>query len=213
MRILPLATVLFVSSFASSAFAQDRSESPWYIGFDLGALSVTDIDQNPTGTVGYDTGVSMALALGRHLIRSDSLDFSGELEGLYAFTKLDDGDLVNIPSAISRDYGNLAWFVNGVLDWKLSEDFGWYGGAGVGYASGIRLQSFDSGNLAQADTQAIAFQFKLGAIFHMGGRYDFLLGYRYFQTEDVQIDNLVTLTSFDVTNQANIFEAGVRWGL
>jgi opacity protein-like surface antigen len=211
MRILPLASLVLVSSLAPSISAQVERESPWYLTFDIGADSVVDIDSNPTGTVSYDTGISSSLAVGRHLF-GGKLAFNGELETFYSFTRLDDGDLVKLSPNSPRDHASLALLVNGMLEWNLGKSFAWYGGVGVGYAS-VRLDSFDFGDLDQVDKSALAYQFKIGALYRLGQNLDFLLGYRYFQTEDIQIDNVVTLSSFDVTNQENIFEAGLRWGL
>ena len=213
MRILSLASVVLVTSLASSAFAQDR-EDPWYLTFAAGAAFPAEVDTNPTGTVSYDTGIATSLAVGRWLSDSDSLDVAAELEAFYAFARLDDGDLDKFQAANSpRDAGNLAWFLNGILDWKLNPTFAWYGGAGIGYASGIELDTFDFGDLEQVDQDGLAFQAKLGARYHLGGSTDFLLGYRYYRTEDVQVDNIVTQASFDIENQIHVVELGLRWGL
>jgi opacity protein-like surface antigen len=214
MRILSLASLVLVTSLASSVSAQDRDENPWYLTFNIGAAFPAEVDENPTGTVGYDTGIATALAVGRRLSDSDSLDVAAELEGLYAFSQIDEGDLDALPATNSpRDAGNLAWFLNGVLEWNFSKTFAWYGGAGIGYATGIELEAFDFGDLDQADKDALAFQFKLGAVYRLGGNVDFLLGYRYYQTEDIQVDNIVSQSSFDITNQINVVELGMRWGL
>ena len=214
MRILSLASVVLVTSLASSVFAQDRDESKWYLTFGVGAAFLSDVDTNPTGTVSYDTGVATTLAVGRRLSDSDSVDVAAELEGLYAFSRLDDGDLDKLAAPNTpRDAANLAWFLNGILQWNLSKTFAWYGGAGIGYASGIELDAFDFGDLKQVDKDGLAFQAKLGALYHLGGSTDFLLGYRYYRTEEIQINNIVSQTSFDLTNEMHILEVGVRWGL
>ncbi len=213
MRITYLATVLFFLTAASTAFGHGRDEDRWYLGLGIGAVGAPDIDENPTGTVGYDPGITGSLLIGRDLGGSDDVGFAAEFEGFLSDYKLEEEDLGKIPSAISDDAGTLAWLVNGVIDWHIAEQFGFYGAAGIGYASTIEFEFYDSGNLNQEDKHGLAWQLKLGLQYNLGGSYDFLLGYRYLQTEDVEVRNTVTQATFDVPNEQHVFELGVRWGL
>jgi opacity protein-like surface antigen len=84
---------------------------------------------------------------------------------------------------------------------------------GIGWASEIDYQPWDSGSLSIDDDDGLAFQARLGMAYNFGGSYDFRIGYRYFQTESVDIEDEVTGETDELEVAQHSIELGFRWGL
>lgn len=211
MRIpsLLIATALL----GSSAWAQDEG-SPYYLQFGLGAVSSEDATGVPGGTVSFDPGFNTGLAIGRHFGLSERMVLDAELEAYYQYFTVDQGDFQNIPSAVNDDARTFALMLNGILEWKFTQQFSAYGGIGFGWAKEISYSAWDSGSLSIADTDAPAFQGKLGLGYNLGGTYDMRIGYRFFKTDTLDIENLAPpfdTSELDVAQHS--LEIAFRWGL
>jgi len=97
-------------------------------------------------------------------------------------------------------------------DYPLSSEVSLYFGGGAGYATNIKMDTFDDGNLEQNDNDKFAGQGKVGFRWNLGDRYDVSIGYRYFRTEDVEIEDVVTGDTDDVEFSNHVAEIGFRWG-
>ena len=209
---LPLFPIV-LTLIGSGAFAHDEDE-PWYIQFSTGAVFSEDADDVPGGTIEFDPGFSLGGLVGYHLCQGDKFGFDLQGELFYMDFKVDEGDLTAIPSAIDDNSGAMAWMLNGVAEWHFTEQFAIYGGIGGGFASKIEYDAWDSGNLDIPDDSGLAFQGMLGFLYNLGGSYDVLLGYRYFRTEPVDIENLIPpFDTSEIDIAQHIVEIAFRWGL
>ncbi len=205
--------LLFATAvLGSSAWAQD-DESPYYFQFGLGGVFSADAEDVPGGTIAFDPGFSTSLAVGRTFGLSERFDCDLELEAFYQAFQVDEDDLPAIASAVDDDAKTLAFMINGMLDWKFTSQYSLYGGLGVGWAKEIDYSAWDSGSLSIDDDDGVAFQGRFGFAYNLGGTYDVRLGYRYFQTESVEIVDTTANTTDDLEVGQHSIEALFRWAL
>jgi len=219
MRTPLLSAIAALVVFAPGAFAHDKNNEtdPWYIQYGIGAvIGMPSVDDNPGGSVEWDAGWDITLGLGRDMGKigkSGKWGWSLEAEGLFSQVEIDSGDLLKVPGANDRKSTTLAWLANAVFDYHFTEQFAWYFGGGIGWASRTKFETWDQGSFNQVDTSGVAYQFKTGIKYNLGGRYDFLFGYRLFATEDLEIENINNGSSFDIENIQHSLEVGVRFGI
>jgi len=209
MRIPSL--LIAIPVLGASAWAQNESPD-FYLQLGLGIVGSEEAEGVPGGTVGFDPGYGVSLAVGYDMVIDESLTFAPEFELYYQSFRVDEDDLDAIPSAVEDDAKTFAFMVNGTFDWNITKQFSWYGGVGVGWASVIEYSAWDSGNLLIRDDSGLAGQLRLGLGYNLGGTYDVRVGFRYFKTEPVEIEDQVTgdVDEIDVGQAA--FEASLRWG-
>jgi opacity protein-like surface antigen len=209
MRIPSL--LIAIPFLGASAWAQD--ESDFYLQFGLGFVGSEDAEGVPGGTVGFDPGYGVSLAVGYEMFKDETLSFSPEFELYYQAFRVDEEDLPAIPSAVEDDAKTFAFMINGTLDWNITKQFSWYGTLGVGWANVIEYSAWDSGNLVLQDDNGLAGQARFGFGYNLGGTYDVRLGVRYFKTEPLDIEDQITgdVDELDVGQVA--VEASLRWGI
>ncbi len=212
MRI-PFLLIAAPVFLASSAWAQDDEESPYYVQLGFGAVFSEEASGVPGGTISFDPGFSVSAAVGRTYEISERLDFDAELEAFYQAFAVDEKDLPAIASAVDDSAKTFALMLNGGLDWKFTPQYAMYGALGIGWAKEIDYSSWDSGNLSISDTDGLAYQGRFGFAYNLGGTYDVRMGYRYFKTEPVDIDDLVAGTSSELDVAQHSLEVTFRWGL
>jgi opacity protein-like surface antigen len=208
MRIPSL--LIAIPVLGASAWAQESSD--FYVQLGLGLVGSEDADGVPGGTVEFDPGYGVSLAVGYDMPLGDNFSFAPELELYYQNFRVDEEDLDAIPSAVEDDAKTFAFMVNGTLDWHITKQFSWYAGAGVGYASVIEYSAWDSGNLVVTDDSGVAGQFRLGLAYNLGGSYDVRLGFRYFRAEAVEIEDQITGATDEIDVGQAAIEASLRWG-
>jgi len=219
MRTPLLSAVSAILLLAPGAFAQQRNEEDhkWYTQYGVGWLIYqTPVDNNPGGDVDWNTGFETAAAVGYDMgPLTDSGKWSWALEGefYYSQTDIDSNDVTKVPGASDRKQKGIAWLGNLIIDYNFTEQTSWYFGGGLGWSPRTKLEPWDQGIYDQKDTSALAYQFKTGLRYNLGGRYDFMLGYRFYATEDLKIDNQADNSSFDIENYQQSIEATVRFGL
>jgi len=218
MRTPLLAASTALVLFAPTAFAHDKNkeEDPWYFQFGGGAVFyMPSVDDNPGGTVDWDLGWQTNWAIGYDLgaLSGDKWGWSIEGEMYFSQVEIDDGDILNVAGANQRKAKNLAWFGNLIFDYHFTEQYAWYFGGGIGFASDIEYETWDQGLYTNEDNDGVAYQFKTGLKWNLGGRYDFLLGYRFYATDDFEIRNTANNSTFDIENYQHSIEVDVRFGL
>jgi len=211
MRIPSLLCAALV--LGANAQAQAKDQSPWYLQFGLGGVFTTEAEDVVGGSVGFDPGFTTGVAIGRTFELDERLDFDAEAELFYQYWTVDEGDLLNIPSAVDDDAKTFALMLNGTLDWAFTPQYSVYGGLGLGYAKEIEYAAWDSGNLSIDDNEGVAFQARLGMGYNLGGTYDFRFGYRFFKTETLDIENTTTGQVDELDVSQHSLECGFRWGL
>lgn len=207
-----ISSLLFASILLGSTLWAQDDESPYYVQFGGGVVLTPDADDVPGGSIGFDPGFSASLALGRRLTSDEDMSIDGEIELFYQAFKVDEDDLSAIASAVEDDAKTFAIMLNGVAHWHLTDQYSLYGGLGLGWAEKIEYEAWDSGNLSTEDEDGGAFQAKLGFAYNLGGSYDVLIGYRFFKTTPIDIDD-ATGPSSEIDVEQHSFEAGFRWGL
>jgi len=206
--------LIAVAVLGSRAWAQDDDErSPYYFQFGLGGVFTEDATDVPGGTVGFDPGYSVSAALGRAWEVSDRLDFDTEVELFYQYFTVNEEDLPSIASAVDDNAKTFSFMLNGILDLHFTPQYSMYGGLGVGWAKDIEYSSWDSGSLSLADDSGAAFQGLFGFAYNLGGTYQVRLGYRYFKTEPIDINDVITGDSSQLDVAQHSIEATFRWML
>lgn len=209
MSSLLIATTLL----GSSAWAQDDEGSPYYLQLGLGGVFTEEADDVPGGSIGFDPGFSTGIAVGRNFDLSERLDFAAEVEAFYQYFTVDEDDFGAIASAVDDDAKTFAFMLNGQLDWYFTPQYLIYGGVGVGWAKEIEYAAWDSGNLSTTDDDGVAFQARFGLGYNFGGSYGMRLGYRYFKTETIDIEDEISGSVDEIDVAQHSVEATFRWGL
>ncbi|MSR62397.1 MAG: hypothetical protein EXS08_08130 [Planctomycetes bacterium] len=210
---LLIATLLL----GTSAWAQGEEENdsywPDYFQLSLGGVFTEDASGVPGGTIGFDPGFSTGMALGWDLGGSETLDYDFEVEAFFQSFTVDETDLLAIPSAVNDDAKTFALMFNGLAHLHFTPQYALYGGAGVGYAKENHYEAWDSGSLQTNDSDGLAFQARLGFEYNFGGSYDVQLGYRFFKTEPVEVEDTLAGTIDEIDVAQHSIEAAFRWGL
>ena len=216
MRTSFLLPALALLAVAPPAFAHDehRSQDPWYLQFGLGGAFGNSVDSPLGGEVRFDPGFMGSLAVGRDMGKffSDRLGWALEFEGVFTSYRVKEEDLV--PFGTQADgVEEVSWMGNLIFDVHFNRSTALYFGGGLGFASSISYDTFDTGNFTQVDDSGVAFNLRAGFRWHLGGLLDFILGYRLQGTEDLKVRNNITTNTFDLENTRHVIEAGMRWGL
>lgn len=215
MRTLPIPFLMAMCLATPATFAHEkaRKDDPWYVQFGLGLVSASDTDALDSGNnlveVGYDTGLGATVGLGYDLGGGDVMGWAIEAEAVLSSYNLDEGDLGNFTTT-SKGASAFAVMGNLVLDFHTSDTVSWYVGGGIGYATSVELETFDTGSQVQNDTDAVAGQFKTGLRYELGNLVNVLVGYRFFSTDDIEIAQAGQVV--DATFENHIFEVVMRWG-
>lgn len=204
--------------------AQDE-QSRYYLELTPGFADHAD-SQGFTKDIRFDNGYTLSAIVGRHLDwpRSERVDFSVELEAFYADNKIKSDGLLAAGSSTLDDLTTAAVLVNGNFGWHWSPSIDLYLVGGFGYAPSIELGTLDDGppgpggnprSFDLVDEDGFAWQGKLGLRFHLGEErnYSVSIGGRYFQTEDLTVEDQQLPGSFDLENTVLGLELGFRWGI
>jgi opacity protein-like surface antigen len=209
---------LALSAPAANAHDDARDEDPWYLQLGVGVVGQDDVEDVPfvggTADLSFDTGISASLIVGRDMGGGDSFGWSIEGEGYYSYAEVDDSDLVVIGTP-SQDTGASAYAFLGnvIIDWHVTPDVAWYIGGGAGWAPRVEFDTLDSASYTQDDKDGPCGQFKAGIKYHLGGKVDFQLGYRYFIIPDLDVFDAGSGLTTEVDFETHVFEFGMRWGL
>lgn len=163
-----------------------------YVGATAGVVlsddsSVTDI--NGTGAdVSYDPGFSLSAVIGHEF--GMGLRLEGEVNYKMADTDKFKSQLGT--RNLDSDFRSLGMMVNAFYDFQPSMAFTPYVGAGLGFAN-INMSSADvnGSRIWNSDSAtAFAYQIGFGGNVMINRRMAFDLGYRYFGTNDFDIDRV-----------------------
>jgi len=169
-----------------SATGVQAQEGDWYAA--VGAGVSFPSDNRSVATNGsfisdneFDTGYVITGAAGKYF---NNFRLEGEI--FYGRSNL--GHFVNngVPGEASGHVRGMAYMANAYFDIQTNTKFTPYIGAGIGYAD---LEIHQVGVI---DAQGFAFQFKAGTAYQFTPSVDFIVGYRYFDTEDLNYGALDT---------------------
>jgi opacity protein-like surface antigen len=204
MRTLIPHALLALCALCGSAQAQE--DSPWYLQFGAGAVQPQDSDADVLeDDLQFETGFAISGIGGYRFVDGERLDLSLEIEGYRAEYDIDQN---------LGDAKTTAVLGNANLEIALSRVVLLYLVGGAGWATDVDLDSNAEGqSLDLQDDGAFAFQGKIGIRVLLGGNFSWLIGYRYFQTEDLGVDEEFSGSSFDFENVQHVFEMAFRWAV
>lgn len=204
MRTLIPHALLALCALCGSAQAQE--DSPWYLQFGAGAVQPQDSDADALeNDLEFETGFVISGIGGYRLVDGERFDLSLEIEGYRAEADIDQN---------LGDSTTTAVMGNANLEFALSRVVLLYLVGGGGWATDVELDSTAEGqSLELQDDSAFAFQGKIGIRVLLGGNFSWLIGYRYFQTDDLSVDEEFSGSSFDFENIQHVVEMAFRWAV
>lgn len=195
---------------ATSLPAQEKN---WYGAFGAGAALIGDNDVSQGGitiSTEFDTGFLVTGAVGRFFDR-----FRAEVELNYVTA--DVGTITATAGGLSGsasgdgDASATSLMVNGYYEFDTGGPWSPYVGGGLGGANvslnGIGANGF---TFLDDDDTVLAYQFKAGVAYRFNENIDGTAGYRYFATDDLDVNIGGAAFSIDGPETHN-FEVGVRF--
>ncbi|MDD2734399.1 MAG: outer membrane beta-barrel protein [Desulfuromonadaceae bacterium] len=163
-----------------------------YVGASAGVVlsddsSVTD-SNGTVADVSYDPGLSLSAVIGHEF----GLGFRLEAEVNYKKADTDKFKSPWMTRNLNSDFRSLGMMVNAYYDFQPSMVFTPYVGAGLGFAN-VNMSSADvnGSRIWNSDSAtAFAYQVGFGGNVMINRRMAFDLGYRYFGTNDFDIDRV-----------------------
>lgn len=207
-RYISLAIFVFAILFVwnTDVHAQQETETQGtglYIGGHFGVNFLSDPDINQGGVIlstNYETGIGLGGRLG--------YDFGNiRVDGEIAFRHNIVSDILGVSTQ-----GNalaLSYMVNGYFDFPIDGPVKPYIGGGVGFST-VFLDIVASGARIADDRESVlAYQLSGGIGYEINPRTIVTLGYRFFATEDPEIESIggAPLTTEYQSHEINI---GVR---
>lgn len=186
-----------------------------YLELGAGFASFSEIDV-VAGTADFETGYSLGALIGyRWTEACDAcFDIGLELEGYYSKVGFD--DTLVVPGSSEVDYlAHGGVLLGGVLDWSCTERINFYGGAAVGLATSLTLDSKGgaSSDVELEDDNALVVQGKLGVRYAMAENLSWYLQYKHLISEEITASDSFLDQSFDFEIQEDAVEVGMRWDL
>ena len=199
LMITGCAMLLSISSIAYSA------EGP-YVGGTLGLAIPSDSEVSDSGMtfdIASDAGAAVGGAVGYGFINNTRLE--GEIA--YQKNDLDKATLLGIDVPLTGDTSSLALLINGYFDFATESALTPFVSAGLGFAK-VEINDFNvpgSGLPGFSDDDTV-FAYQLGAGFGyaVNEKVTVDVKYRYFATEDLEIDTAT------VEYSSHNFLAGIR---
>lgn len=174
-----------------------------------GGFVTTTSSSGPGEEIDFDEGWEASIGLGRRLGAYDTgLGFSVELDGIWTDSDTDRG---NNPPVTDVTVGGV--LLDGIVDYRIADQFALYAGAGVG-AAWLDVGTEDDGlsDFNDEDGPFLAWTAKAGIQWHLGARTALQLGYRFLNVDDNELDDGLSGTSFDLETQQHTLEIGLIFG-
>jgi len=175
-----------------------------------GGLITAEESDGPDEEIDFDEGYLVDLAVGHRFAGApNNLAFDLEVEGIWTDQDTDEeGGIESI-----SDVTVLGALLNGMADYRLAQHFSIYGGAGIGAAfMDIGTQSDALNDFDDEDGPFLTWQGKAGVKFLTSGGGAFNLGYRFLNVDDVEIDDDVGDSEFDLETIQHGLEIGYTFG-
>ena len=175
-----------------------------------GGLVTTKDSNGPSEDVEFDEGWMLSAGFGWRLSGADDgVGFSVELDGLWS---QQDASTSGTLQAV-EDVTAAALLLDGIFDFPLGDRFSIYAGAGIGIAwldVGTRSDSVNDFN--EEDGPFLAWTAKAGLAWRLGASTALMVGYRFLNIDDAQIDDDLGGASFDLQTEQHVLEAGLIFG-
>lgn len=192
---LTLKKTLFVSTCLLALVAVNASAAPrqqderwprWYVGLSGNLAYMDDADVDPGRELELDSGWGISGSIGYLpplAAPFDRLRF--ELEIAYRENDTDSLKVGGTTLSSDGDYSSTSYMANAYYDVATASRWTPYVGAGVGFSS-VKLDSRSASLVVDDRDHVFAYQGMLGVAYspETMPMVDWLLGYRYFATED-----------------------------
>ncbi len=222
----PMRLSIFLVAFALTPLASaQEQDSDWYWQLGFGSAGHAE-SSGLTRDITYEDGYALGTLVGYRTdwLGSERWNLSFEGEMTYVDNDVKNDGLLDAGSSSLEDLTTISFMAGAVLEWQMAEEIYLYAGAGIGWASKIELNNFGDGPTAVSgnprsfeldDEQGAAYQGKVGLRYDLGGEGNFswLIGLRFFATEELTATDSDLNQSFDMDNESMIFETAMRWGL
>jgi len=188
-KFLTIACCAALLSISTTAYSAEGL----YVSGNIGVAILSDADVTdtkpagtPNGSLEYDTGTALGIAVGYDY----GNDIRAEFEIEY---QKNDMDKFN-PSGsgavtVNGDISSVAFLANGYYDFHSESDFTPFVSGGLGFAS-LSMNDFNtSGFIVDDDQTVFAYQLSLGVAYAVNKRVDVDVKYRYFATSDADFNN------------------------
>lgn len=205
----------FALATAEPAWAVDEpAEGRAYVELELGPVFMPDLDvtNGSNGKYDLETGFSVGTAAGWRLTKYVRLE--GHFS--YRHAEVDGLNLQSTPTRADGDMGAIALLTNAYFDFYHQDWlFAPFAGAGFGFAV-VRIDTQDDLGGLEVDDDSVQFAWNLmgGFVVPITPRFDFVARYRYFATEDAEVDAKgasTTRSSVDVEFEAHEALLGLRF--
>ena len=176
-----------------------------------GGLVTTETSDGPEEEIDFDEGFFVGAALGRRLGDADErLGVTAEIEGFWSDQDTDeDGTLEAV-----RDVTVLGALLNGIVDYRLSDVWTVYGGAGIGAAMlDVGTESDALNDFDDEDGPFLTWQLRAGVQWQLSERVALNAGYRFLNIDDAEIDDDIGDADFDLETQQHVIDVGLSLGL
>ena len=205
---------VFLSALLLAVSGGVAADEPyrWYAAFGAGATFLNDNETTQAGitiTSEFDTGGALFGSVGATI---GNFRAEGELFSSYNEVTDMTGNGITIDTV--GDFATVALMLNGYFDIPTGSKWRPYLGGGIGFANVSYNDIVLRGVLVTDDDDTVfAYQAKVGITYSFSPRWDGMLGYRYFGTDNA---NFVDSTGFAFNAdgvQMHVIEIGaiVRW--
>lgn len=176
-----------------------------------GGLVTTEDSSGPDEDIEFDEGYLISVGFGHRFgANTTGLGFALELDGIWTDQDASDSGALQAVSDVSV----LGALVNGVVDFRLADQFTIYGAGGIGAAwmnvgtNSDSINDFDDDD----DGPFLAWQLKAGVAWSFSESTALHLGYRFLNIDDAEIDDGIGDSSFDLETQQHVLEVGLIFG-
>jgi opacity protein-like surface antigen len=206
------ANAILLAGVEYPGYSDEYARDEWYWQLGLG-LVTTKSSQGPNEDVDFDEGFAANLGFGRRFGVEDGNNIDYTL-GLEAYWSDQDADSSRFSSS-GRDVTVGSLLLNGGIEYAATEKIKLYGGLGIGPSwisvgnAGDSLGEFD-----EEDGPFLTWQAKGGVMWQATPSTAWLLGYRFLNADDAQIDDSsVDDLDFELQTQQHVLEVGVQFRL
>ena len=178
------------ASLALGATANATHVDGWYVSLEGGANWIGDADSihdsGPPGSSSYDTGWAALGSIGYQWH-----SWRAELELGYRANELDTYTVAAIPFTGGGEFNEFSQMLNIIYDWDFAERVGLFVGAGAG-ADFINYENNSGAHTVPIhdDDWVFAWQALAGLNYHLTGRTDLFVAYRYFNADSPTFGSL-----------------------
>jgi opacity protein-like surface antigen len=135
-----------------------------------------------------------------------AVNFGLELEGVWTQQDADSNPAL-------ADITTIAAYLNGLFDFRLSDRFSLYAGAGIGAAwMDVGTMSDAVNDFDDEDGPFLSWQAKAGLMWQLSSNTGLTFGYRFINIDDNEIDNDADNSSFDLETEQHVLELGLQFG-